>query len=59
MKKYDKDKINSEDLKKAVGTIFMIASDYMFYPGHIENWVVIVDTDDRPFHDVPLSVKKN
>lgn len=31
----------------------------MFYPGYVENWVVVVDTAEKSFHEVPKSVKYN
>lgn len=40
----------------AAGRLFLIAAEYMMFPGTVENWVIIVDICDRAFHDVPLGV---
>lgn len=57
--KIDEDKQSTDDVKRAAARIFLIASEYMFYPGYVENWVVVVDTAEKSFHEVPKSVKYN
>jgi hypothetical protein len=32
-------------IEKAVSILLAIMEDYMFYPGKVESWVVIIETD--------------
>ena len=35
------------DFKIAVNRLLLVVQEYMFYPGRIENWVVIAELDNN------------
>lgn len=54
MEKYYSIKFDPEDFKKATSRLFLIMRDYMFVEGKVENWIVVVNTNDLSFHEIPL-----
>lgn len=56
MEKYYSIKFDPEDFKKATSRLFLIMRDYMFVEGKVENWIVVVNTNDLSFHEIPLGV---
>lgn len=50
--------ISKEDLMKALGRILLISEEFMFFDGHIENWLVIIETNGMGIMNFPFGVKK-
>jgi len=40
----------------AVSTLLAIIQKYAFVPGHVENWVLIIDTNNIGIFDFPFAV---
>ena len=50
--------MKSEDLISSVGFLLQIIKKYMFSPGKIENWIVIIDCNNVSLWSLPLNVLK-
>jgi hypothetical protein len=48
--------VPTEDIIRAINRLFLIAEEYMFYPGYIENWISVVDTGDMALMSYPFGV---
>lgn len=48
-----------EDFTQAMCFVFSIAKEFYFVPGRVENWIVMVETGELGFEDVPFKVFKN
>lgn len=44
---------DSDAFIHALSILFVICEDYMFYPGKVENIVVIVETDQMSLYNFP------
>ena len=40
---------------KALYHSMVVAREYMLFPGHIENWNIIIDTNEKSITDFPFS----
>ena len=45
-----------EDFTQAMCFVFSIAKEFYFVPGRVENWIVMVETGELGFEDVPFKV---
>ena len=44
-----------DSLMRALYHSMVTAREYMLYPGHIENWNIIIDVNERALSDFPFS----
>lgn len=54
----DSKTIKVQDFLVALNTVFMIAQQYLFYPGHVENWLILIDTNEIGITSLPTEILK-
>ncbi|KAM3132942.1 hypothetical protein pb186bvf_014938 [Paramecium bursaria] len=54
----DSKKLNVMDFLVALNTVFMVAQQYMFYPGKIEQWIILIDSNEIGITGLPIDMLK-
>ena len=49
-------KMSCDDLIISLGILLQIVQKYMFIPGKVENWLVLIDTNKISLWSLPLKV---
>jgi len=54
----DSKNIKVEEFLVALNTVFMIVQQYIFYPGSVENWIILIDTNEIGLMSLPVEILK-